>query len=988
MNNKKFKGRFALFLAIMFMLASFSSFGQVQAAEDVKEMIENRNTRLENGVETSVEVPGKAARVETLEKAAKVEAPEKGEAPIDKASNGVIKDGPVIGIDHPKKEGEVLLFKEAKPVEGKVNTWDLTLRIESKDAKTNTSIVLVIDRSGSMREQDRLVNTKVAAKNFVDSILSKEGANTKIGLVSYASKHFGGVPITKESDLTTDAKLLKTKIDGLKPKGGTNTQAGIRMAQEMLDADKKADKKYIVLLSDGEPTVSLVDGKEVGDADSMIEKAKDGKEYNHGESAKKEAKLAKDKGTEIYTVAAEAEADAIKVLKEIASKEEYAISTKDSSKLNSIFADIAGRIVSRITNPSVSDEMGKGFEIPKGSVKDMKFEPADTKVSYDESSHKLTWNPGSLSGKVEGVDGVRYAQITYRLELNDDILKAGDKEFFDTNVDASLTYMNEKGERTTVSFPKPQVNPVICTVEKELQDMDGKKVKEDKEFIVTVNNDKATESRPESKYILNASKDETSRKLVRDLSYDQEYSFKELYDGDEYKASYTVNGNDSNVFTIKKGEGKDIALKVVNRKQVANIEGYKTWMDNDNQDGKRPDKITIYLMANGVEVDRKEISEKDGWKWSFVGFPKYKDGKKINYTFGEEAVPGYTSQIVDNKVTNTHVPEKTSLKVTKIWDDKENQDGKRPELVTVKLLADGKDTGKTLELSEANKWQANFIGLDKYKDAKEIEYSVEEVKVEGYKTVLSDDGEGGILVKNCHTPELTKLEGAKTWVDNDNQDGKRPEKITVHLLANEVEVAHKEVTEKDGWKWSFDNLPKYEKGKAIRYTLTEDPVDGYTSQVRGLDVTNTHKVEKTKVNVSKKWDDKDDKDGLRPDSITVNLLANGQKTDKQVKLSKDNKWKATFKDLDVYKDGKKVVYTVEEVKVDGYKATISGDQEKGYVIKNVHEVHVEPKPQPKPQPKPGRGPLTGDRGIYISLAVIIVCGGILVLINRKKEISK
>ena len=181
MNNKKFKGRFALFLAIMFMLASFSSFGQVQAAEDVKEMIENRNTRLENGVETSVEVPGKAARVETLEKAAKVEAPEKGEAPIDKASNGVIKDGPVIGIDHPKKEGEVLLFKEAKPVEGKVNTWDLTLRIESKDAKTNTSIVLVIDRSGSMREQDRLVNTKVAAKNFVDSILSKEGANTKIG---------------------------------------------------------------------------------------------------------------------------------------------------------------------------------------------------------------------------------------------------------------------------------------------------------------------------------------------------------------------------------------------------------------------------------------------------------------------------------------------------------------------------------------------------------------------------------------------------------------------------------------------------------------------------------------------------------------------------------------------------------------------------------------------------------------------------------------
>ena len=35
---------------------------------------------------------------------------------------------------------------------------------------------------------------------------------------------------------------------------------------------------------------------------------------------------------------------------------------------------------------------------------------------------------------------------------------------------------------------------------------------------------------------------------------------------------------------------------------------------------------------------------------------------------------------------------------------------------------------------------------------------------------------------NTHTPELTSITGTKTWKDADNQDGKRPESITVNLL--------------------------------------------------------------------------------------------------------------------------------------------------------------------------------------------------------------
>ena len=60
-----------------------------------------------------------------------------------------------------------------------------------------------------------------------------------------------------------------------------------------------------------------------------------------------------------------------------------------------------------------------------------------------------------------------------------------------------------------------------------------------------------------------------------------------------------------------------------------------------------------------------------------------------------------------------------------------DQDGLRPQSVTVKLLADGKDTGKTLILSEGNGWSGTFTGLDEYAAGEKIAYTVEEVAVNG-----------------------------------------------------------------------------------------------------------------------------------------------------------------------------------------------------------------------------------------------------------------
>ena len=112
-----------------------------------------------------------------------------------------------------------------------------------------TDIVLVIDRSGSM-SGDKLKNAKAAAKLFVNSLLIKEYKElVKLAVVSYSES------ATKNTSLTNNTEILNSAIDGLKANGGTNIQAGIKAARELLSVSSSKNK-YIVLLSDGAPTYS------------------------------------------------------------------------------------------------------------------------------------------------------------------------------------------------------------------------------------------------------------------------------------------------------------------------------------------------------------------------------------------------------------------------------------------------------------------------------------------------------------------------------------------------------------------------------------------------------------------------------------------------------------------------------------------------------------------------------------------------------------
>ena len=270
---------------------------------------------------------------------------------------------------------------------------------------------------------------------------------------------------------------------------------------------------------------------------------------------------------------------------------------------------------------------------------------------------------------------------------------------------------------------------------------------------------------------------------------------------------------------------------------------------------------------------------------------------------------------------------------TKTWKDNNNQDGIRPSSITVNLLANGRQVASKT-VSASDNWQYSFDNLAAYANGQKITYTVTENAVAGYTSTVN-----GYNVTNNHTPATVKVSGTKTWNDNNNQDGIRPSSITVNLLANGRQVASKTVSASDNWQYSFDNLAAYANGQKITYTVTENAVAGYTSTVDGYNVTNNHTPATVKVSGTKTWNDNNNQDGIRPSSITVNLLANGRQVASKTVSASDN-WQYSFDNLAAYANGQKITYTVTENAVAGYTSTIDG-----YNITNTHNPTTPKKPQ-------------------------------------------
>ena len=164
--------------------------------------------------------------------------------------------------------------------------------------------------------------------------------------------------------------------------------------------------------------------------------------------------------------------------------------------------------------------------------------------------------------------------------------------------------------------------------------------------------------------------------------------------------------------------------------------------------------------------------------------------------------------------------------------------------VKVYLLVNGeKKEDLSAILSDDNDWQHTFEEMPrKGEDGKDIDYSVKEEPVKGYKAAISGTQDTKFTITNYPENEgIIAIPVTKIWKGR----GKPAKKIQIELLANGETVDSATLDVSNYWQYTFFG-PKTENGEDVKYTVREVEVPGYTSTVenlidsgRGFIITNT-----------------------------------------------------------------------------------------------------------------------------------------------------
>ena len=206
---------------------------------------------------------------------------------------------------------------------------------------------------------------------------------------------------------------------------------------------------------------------------------------------------------------------------------------------------------------------------------------------------------------------------------------------------------------------------------------------------------------------------------------------------------YTLTGASVTGMTLNVGADGTATAKLYNQYEPAttpepdaefvDIPVTKTWNDNNNADGNRPESITVRLYADGVEVDSHVLTAAENWKFTFIEKPRYQDDHKteIVYSVGEDAVAMYAAAVNGYNVVNDYTPEVTSVSVSKVWRDNNNEQNIRPTSIAMRL-SDGQKIVKVVILNEANGWSATINNLPTVVNGQKAQYAFSEQEVLGY----------------------------------------------------------------------------------------------------------------------------------------------------------------------------------------------------------------------------------------------------------------
>ena len=684
------------------------------------------------------------------------------------------------------KQGDIQINKTVSKIDDNGN-YKVTFEVKGKDVETHTSnkkdvyAVVVLDKSNSMCNsyncsRDKKWTSAVnGAKTFAKTLHEKI-PTANIALVTFADKDgFLGI----FDNAYNDAQVLRnfdnkdfSNVNFGTPNGGTNLYAGLYEANELLTASniKKDAIKYVVVISDGEPTLYYDDNGYTDGPGSYMDATTERKTKEMAKTVQKSA--------EVFAIGYDYNGT---ILSEVASGADH-VYLSDPTTIVTKFTDIA-TIMGKAnagTDAVLTDNIGAKF------------------VMTDAQGNKYTSEKFDITeaGKT----------FSFNIKINEeDITEDG---WYPTNANFELTYTDPKGTTKTIKSTK---NPEVYWVAKRYdykieyyydRQIDntltetGKDVK-GKEITVS---DESIKNNTKEGYSL-TSVNPTTRKIV--ISSSEENVIRVYYERNsyDYEVHYFFNGNeDESLIETKSAKYNDVINTYTDKVKT----GYKL-QKAENLPltiGVENNIINVYYVTDNTQT--KELS---------YTVEYYKDGKKVD---NDTQVVTETKQVLESdtltvkkseiNVTNKYVGYKFEKTNPETIPNSINDKGvikvyyvKDMFEYTINYYYNGKIDNSKIESSKA-KYETV---ISTYPDKKEVGYKLE--KTENLPLTVSEDKTKNVInvyyvIDENQTKELSYTveyykDGKK--VENDTQVVKETKHVlesdTLTVKKGEINVTDKYV---------------------------------------------------------------------------------------------------------------------------------------------------------------------------------------------------
>lgn len=828
--------------------------------------------------------------------------------------------------------GKVEISKTIAPT-GEENLFDITLTVKTKQEITasNTSpdaaVVLVLDVSGSMgycadcgtkREshgheftdrsgggifggrpdeycdncgltkaehwssdmcsgftESRLDAAKATAAQFLQKFAdSAAGAQRQVAVVTFSSganaMDFGygtyWLDVAEGNNLNT----VVTAINRLGAEGGTNMDAGLRVAYKLLtqSATTSIDYRNVILLTDGEPTYCVNDSGFNSWSASLSYSGGDRDVHGWGNAACEKTvsyveKVARairglSADTKLYSVYYGGDGDTMDIYSEnnhyqtsekerniadwlgsISSRDAFTAANADD--LNASFDAIIKIIEMQTKAWTVTDKMGDRIQFVSGAQVD----GVDQAKIYDTASSSIVWRLPLDLPQTEG-DWHIYT-MTYRVRLNNVGTDFDTAKYYLTNGETKLEYsffktqiingveqqgptdesgsfvynedgtvkpgMEEWTENQVLYFKVPAVKGYQAKLSFTKLAGDTNAVLANAQFPLTPNPADSVN------YSDSDTSDGSGKIEFANIPSGYTYTLKETAAPEDYNpvADITVTVKYGEITTTGETNITDGKLVDPAKQTYRDVPIIKTWRKPATE--TTPDSITVTLKQDGVAmpgytnfVISKSNCDVDGdtWTYTFKNLPDSKPGGgSYEYTVEEAAVDGYTTTVDGLSIVNT-ASGKTTVFVTKNWILPE---GMEAPVIQVALYKGEETTPVETKAVSAGQTIA-FTNLDKYDaNGQLIQYTVQEIMDSSYQQVgMVDSNEGGFhrfTFTNTVADEKITISGTKTWNDGGDTTS-RPEFITVELYADGEKVDETTARAETNWEYKFKEQPRYE----------------------------------------------------------------------------------------------------------------------------------------------------------------------------------